>query len=124
MLFLQDLMMAAMASASPQVLANSVYAVGKMKLQPPLLNTSFLSSLLTQSRQQLPAFIPQALSNSIWGLARIGYSPDLRWMADFIEESFLKLPLFNAQVRHYHYECACIAPTWNAVRYLVWKGAK
>ncbi|GAX74050.1 hypothetical protein CEUSTIGMA_g1500.t1 [Chlamydomonas eustigma] len=94
---IQDLIMASMTSASPQVLANAMYAVGKMKLQPPLLNTSFLSSLLTQSRQQLPVFIPQALANSMWGLARIGYSPDPRWMAAFIEESFLKLPLFNAQ---------------------------
>ena len=54
--------------------------------------------MLSASRPQLPGFTPQALANSIWSLARLGSPPDPRWMAAFIEETFLKLGLFNAQV--------------------------
>ena len=84
-----------------KVLSNVLYAVGKMRLQPPSRNPTLLPALLSASRLQLPAFTPQALANAAWALARLEAPPDPRWMAALIEETFLKMGLFNAQV------CVC-----------------
>lgn len=55
--------------------------------------------LLAASCEQLPEMTPQGVSNTIWALARLGIMPGPRWLGIFMEESFLRMGMLNAQVR-------------------------
>lgn len=54
-------------------------------------------SLSQVSQDQLGSFEPRALSNVIYGLAILQYSPSRRWMHCFLAATADKMSLFNEQ---------------------------
>ena len=47
--------------------------------------------LLQRSQAQLPAFSPQQLANSLWGLAKLGVLPSATWAQQYAAAAVVRL---------------------------------
>jgi hypothetical protein len=63
--------------------------------QPP--PRKWLSAFLAAVLPKLPVFSPQALANTLWGLARLRAAPPTVWLDAAVERSFALLPLSGPQ---------------------------
>ena len=66
-------------------------------LDPQAPPDAWMSHFMAALADKLPACTPQALSNTLWALARLGVRPGGSWLAALLDTAHARLGLFNAQ---------------------------
>jgi hypothetical protein len=72
------------AETPPDCLADVIWSVAKLKLQP---GASWLEQFAATSRQQLQQFSPHHLAQCVWGFARLPWNPGRHWQEEFTDAS-------------------------------------
>jgi hypothetical protein len=62
---------------SPQDLSNSLWALAKLRVQPP---QDWLQDWVAASAGMLGQFSGQAIGNAVWGLVKLGHRPGEAWV--------------------------------------------
>jgi hypothetical protein len=78
---------------TPQNLANTAWALAKLRLRPP---AAWSACLLAACRRSLPAFGPMDLANVAWALGNLGVRPPREWVDDFCLCARLQLGSFGS----------------------------
>jgi hypothetical protein len=63
--------------SSPQDLSNSLWALAKLRVQPP---QDWLQDWVAASAGLLGQFSGQAIGNAVWGLVKLGHRPGEAWV--------------------------------------------
>lgn len=81
--------------ANAQDVSMTMWALAALEQKPP---AQWLNATLNRMHALLPQAAPQALSNCVWALARLGLPvPGGSWMDDFARHSLACMPEFSSQ---------------------------
>ncbi|KXZ45968.1 hypothetical protein GPECTOR_49g552 [Gonium pectorale] len=80
---------------SAQDLSQTLWSIASLECRH--MPHGFLAAFLQISRQRLGTFGPQAISNTVWAMARLRFRPPPDWLDALCEASAPQLPAFSAQ---------------------------
>jgi hypothetical protein len=66
-----------LAECSPQDLSNSLWALAKLRVQPP---KDWLQDWVAASADRLDSFSGQAVANAVWALVKLSHRPAEAWV--------------------------------------------
>lgn len=94
LVLLQDLALERMPQASPQAMANLLWASAKLGLAPA---PAWLSAFYSLSLPQLPSWSGQAVSNVLWAMVQLQLRPDNAWLHRLFGCTLQRLTSFSTR---------------------------